>query len=324
MTRSSSAISRLLTRIAAPGLGLALLLGSGLTTQAKGPIEIVADNLEVLRDRESARFTGNVVATQQDMELKSQSLTVHYTNVENRPKGSQADASIRRLEADGDVSVTTPMGEAQGQSGQYDPTSGQVVMLGNVVLMRDGNMLSGGRLDMNVNDGKAVLVPTQNGPRVQGRFIQQSAAGDGKGNKPVSVAADKLTVDQTKNQAIFSGRVRLQQQDTRLDTSVLRINFAETSSGSGTTTQEVRSMDALGQVRVTAPFGTATGKTGRYDLKTADLSLNGDVVLVREKNTLKGQSLLMNVNTGVARLTNNTGGTTGGRVRGTFVPENRN
>lgn len=324
MNRSIPIITRLLSHIAAPGLGFALLLSSSLMVQAKGPIEIVADNLEVLRDRESARFTGNVVATQQDMELKSQSLTVHYTNVENRPKGSQADASIRRLEADGNVSVTTPMGEAQGQSGQYDPTSGQVVMLGNVVLTRDGNRLSGDRLDMNVNDGKAVLIPAGSEARVQGRFIQRSTTNDEKGPRPVSVVADKLTVDQTKNQAVFSGRVQLQQQDTRLDTSVLRINFAETSSTGGATTQEVRSMDALGQVRVTAPFGTATGKTGRYDLKTADLALNGDVVLVREKNTLKGQSLLMNVNTGIARLTNNKGGTSGGRVRGTFVPENRN
>lgn len=312
------------SRLAGPGLGIALLLGSSLAGQAKGPIEIVADNLEVLRDKESARFTGNVVASQQDMELKSQSLTVHYTNVENRPKGSQADASIRRLEANGNVSVTTPMGEAQGQSGQYDPTNGQVIMLGNVVLTRDGNKLSGGRLDMNVNDGEAVLVPSDSGPRVQGRFIQRSASDNGTGVRPVSVVADKLTVDQAKNHAIFSGRVQLQQQETRLDTSVLRINFAETTSSTGTVTQEVRSMDALGQVRVTAPFGTATGKTGRYDLKTADLALNGDVVLVREKNTLKGQSLLMNVNTGVARLTNNKGGTKGGRVRGTFVPENRN
>lgn len=290
--------------------------------QTGGPIEIIADNLEVLRARQSARFTGSVVAKQQGMELAAESLTVLYANVEGTRKSEGKSPKINRLQAVGNVAVSSEMGRATGQAGDYDVSGGTLTLSGNVVLTRDGNVLQGDRLDMDVNAGTAQLVPGPDGARVQGQFHQQGQA-DGN-SEPISVIADRLTVDRSRNLAIFQGKVRVRQKDTQLDTPQLRINFTETSNPAGQAVQEVTSMDAVGGVRVSAPFGTATGKSGRYHLKSADIALNGDVQLVRQKNTLKGQSLVMNINTGVARLTNNKGGKTGGRVRGTFVPENRN
>ena len=69
---------------------------------------------------------------------------------------------------------------------------------------------------------------------------------------------------------------------------------------------------------------TARGDSGNYDVVNDFVTLNGNVVLTRQNNVLKGTSLQYDIKNGRSKLIGGvsaTGG--GGRVQGLFVPENK-
>jgi lipopolysaccharide export system protein LptA len=84
---------------------------------------------------------------------------------------------------------------------------------------------------------------------------------------------------------------------------------------------------ANGNVVVNSASGTATGDNGVYDVAPRLVTLTGHVVLTKEKNVMRGQTLTVNLVTGVANLgggsrVNSTlqPGSSGGRVQGIFTP----
>lgn len=116
------------------------------------PIEIVADMLVVQQEKQIATFTGNVVAIQGDMTLKSELLRVFYAQ-EEQAEGAAAPAdntSIRRIEAEGEVSLANPTDTATGDRGVYDVPAQKVTLTGNVVLTSGDNVVKGSSLDMDL------------------------------------------------------------------------------------------------------------------------------------------------------------------------------
>lgn len=124
------------------------------------PIEITADTLEVVQPDQVATFEGNVDAVQGDLTLSADRLRVHY-----RGSGDAADESaagstgtIRRIEAFGNVVVTSPMETAQGATGVYDVASRQVTLDGQVVLTRAQNVITGEHLVLDLNTGVSRMI----------------------------------------------------------------------------------------------------------------------------------------------------------------------
>jgi lipopolysaccharide export system protein LptA len=162
------------------------------------PIEITADTLEVLRNEQIATFTGNVDAVQGDMVLSADLLRVYYGDEEEANAVGPAGAnSIRRIEAEGNVFLSSPRETAQGDAGVYDVASNQVTMEGEVVLTRDDNVIRGQRLEVDLVSGRSQVfaaVPSTEGgaapQRVRALFTpesderaDQSAAAGGNGAK---------------------------------------------------------------------------------------------------------------------------------------------
>ena len=116
------------------------------------PIEIIADKLVVQQETQIATFTGNVVAVQGDMTLKSDLLRVFYAQ-EQAAEGAATPAdstSIRRIEAEGNVSLSNPSDTATGDRGVYDVPAQKMTLTGNVVLTSGDNVVKGSSLDMNL------------------------------------------------------------------------------------------------------------------------------------------------------------------------------
>ena len=140
------------------------------------PIEISADQLEVLQSNQKAVFVGNVVAVQGDVTMRSARMTVHYRDANNRG-GSMG--AVSKIEVDDNVHLTTPQESAKAAKAIYDVDKEQIVMLGNVLLTRGKNVLKGDRLDYNLRTQKSVLtsVPSGNSQggvssgRVKGVFV---------------------------------------------------------------------------------------------------------------------------------------------------------
>ncbi len=127
-------------------------LGSGHDTTQ--PIEISADDLVVRQEEGIAVFSGNVDAIQGTMRLRTDTLNVHYR--QKGQKASQAGLSagtISRLDAVGNVFVSSPTETAQGETGVYDVDRKVIILTGSVLLTQGKNVLRGNRLVMNLATG---------------------------------------------------------------------------------------------------------------------------------------------------------------------------
>ena len=169
----------------------------GLQQNSDLPIEITADSLEVLQNQKVATFTGNVDAVQGDMVLSADRLRVYYGgDDQNATPGPAGTGSIRRIEAEGNVLMSSPRETAQGDAGVYDVVSSQVALDGAVVLTRGDNVIRGQRLEVDLASGRSrvfAAVPSTEGgtppQRVRALFTPEKSAQPGAG--PTAAAAAK-------------------------------------------------------------------------------------------------------------------------------------
>lgn len=139
-------------------------------------------------------------------------------------------------------------------------------------------------------------------------------------DQPIQIDADRLDVEQNSQLATFSGNVDARQGDIRLRASQLKVWYRSGGAPKGAAADvggSIVRIDALGQVLVTSPQETARGDVGIYDVASREITLTGEVVLTRGENVIRGQKLVMDMDTGVSRMQ---GGAGGGRVRGLFTP----
>lgn len=155
-------------------------------------------------------------------------------------------------------------------------------------------------------------------------------AGKHDSSAPIEITSDQLDVFQEENRAVFSGRVVAVQGDMRLKSEVMTVHYrdsGETQEGQAPQTGgSIEKIDVAGDVFLSTPEETASGDTGVYDVEKRELHLEKNVVLTREKNVLKGDHLIYNLDTGKSRLTGGAAATVtekGGkpRVRALFVPD---
>ncbi|MGH6896319.1 MAG: LptA/OstA family protein [Geminicoccaceae bacterium] len=146
------------------------------------PIEITADSLEVVQDQQIATFTGNVDAVQGDMVLSAELLRVHYGDADDAAAAPPETGSIRRIEAEGNVFLSSPRETAQGTAGVYDVAANRVTLEGAVVLTRGDNVIRGDRLEIDLASGRSQMfaaVPSTAGgtapQRVRALFIPEES-----------------------------------------------------------------------------------------------------------------------------------------------------
>lgn len=137
---------------------------------SNAPVDVTSERIEVQERADRAIFVGNVHATQADLTLETQRLTVAYS-------GGQGGSGlqIRRLDAAGGVVVRSPSETAKGDFGIYDLDRKLITVIGNVQLTRGTNIINGQRLVINIDNGRAVIdggPPGVNssGGRVTGHF----------------------------------------------------------------------------------------------------------------------------------------------------------
>lgn len=170
-------------------------IGLGARQNNNEPIDISSDTLEVQQDKQLAIFRGKVDVIQGDTRLRSDELFVYYRD--RNPQGTAPAAgaqrpparngqpatasgpdssSITRIEAKGNVFVSTPKERAQGDFGVYDVDKKTVTLTGNVLLTSDESTLRCARAVMYQDTGRSTCDPAA-GQRVRGVIIPNSSGG---------------------------------------------------------------------------------------------------------------------------------------------------
>jgi len=156
---------------AALGIGGSAYAQEGVSAlkghNSRAPIDLSADRAEAQDRSDRAIFAGNVVVRQDALTLKTARLTIAYA--------STGGIDINRIDASGGVVVTSPSETARGNFATYDLDAGLITMIGDVRLERSGSSLTGGRLVIDLNSGRATMDGglrgvNQQGGRVTGRF----------------------------------------------------------------------------------------------------------------------------------------------------------
>ncbi len=129
------------------------------------PIEVAAEALEVRQEERMAVFTGNVDATQGELRLQADEVQIHYQ------AGEGSGSDVTRLNANGEVHVSSPRETARGDWAIYDVASETVTMGGNVVLTQGPNVIEGDQLIINLATGRS---------RIEGGASMVREADDGE------------------------------------------------------------------------------------------------------------------------------------------------
>lgn len=122
----------------------------------------------------------------------------------------------------------------------------------------------------------------------------------------VQVTSDSLSVNQSDGFAVFEGSVVVEQGTMRLTAARIEVTY-------GADGTSIAAMTATGGVQMAAGTDAASAQQAVYRPGDSALTMTGDVLLTQGGATIAGQSLVMDLRTGL--------GTMEGRVTTTFAPK---
>ena len=145
---------------------------------SSAPIDFASEHLQLQDRANRVVLSGDVRISQANMTLTAERVTVSYTG-----EITNGSPEVSRLDASGGVTVTRPDQSARAQYAVYDLDRRVITMINGVTLRQGPNVVSGGRLSINLDTGRATIdgsgvagsAPSasgvrQSGGRVTGRF----------------------------------------------------------------------------------------------------------------------------------------------------------
>lgn len=144
-----------------------------------------------------------------------------------------------------------------------------------------------------------------------------------KRDEPVKITSASLEFRDKSKMATFSGDVHVIQGETDVRCNELVVFYDDEKGASGSKktsdggrgNQQIRRMEARGSVVVTQKDQRAVGDRADFDMRTNTVTLIGNVVVTSADNVVRGQRMVVDLTTGVARMGVDSGG---GRVEGIF------
>jgi lipopolysaccharide export system protein LptA len=194
---------------------IGVVTGKALKLTTATDVVTARDSLEWYDQKQVAVARGDAVAVRDTKRIRADVLTAHMTKEQPRPPGSKpavtpakaagkpagqaADplgdegSKISRIDAQGNVLVSTETDIGRGDYGVYNADTGLATLLQNVTITRGPNAIRGQYAVMDLNHNISRMMPAPSAPnaapaRVEGLFVRQdqpgAAASSGKGNAP--------------------------------------------------------------------------------------------------------------------------------------------
>ena len=124
----------------AGAMALALLAagpaGAQIAQNSNAPVDITADELEVVNAQCVAIWRGSAEALQADSRLRADVLKIYNRAGPAKPGGAGPTcAEVARMEAQGNVYYVTPQQRVHGDAATYDASAGQIVVSLSIVVV---------------------------------------------------------------------------------------------------------------------------------------------------------------------------------------------
>ena len=307
---------------------------------ARAPVNINAEELDVDDTQKTAHFRGNVSALQGDTMLNTPYLFVKYEGkgsgmlgAEKAPdpaadKGARVKCLWARngvdLTMSGDRRVTSELAD-------FDVGADTAMFAGKVNVNQGKNTLRGGKLSIDRKSGKSRLEPEDAGPsagRVAASFYQNAPAGGHAKqprapaaadalfgsfktdpNAPMNVEANVLDIYDASKKAVFTGNVVAEQGGFVIRTVELTAFYSGGSAfgtgdgGDDKSQGQLVRIETKHKVVITSKDDrTAIAEWANFDVKANTALLGGGVTVVRGKDIAEGPRLKIDLTTGMYRF----------------------
>ena len=137
---------------------------------AESPIYIEADQMSSTEKNNTVLFTGDVDAKKGDLRIRSDKMTVYYTENAGEDGKQAADTSqqVEKLICEGNVEITRNDWLGTSDKMIYLSEKRQVILTGNAKAWQDQNMVSGENIILYLDEGRSVVErSTDEGERVK-------------------------------------------------------------------------------------------------------------------------------------------------------------
>ncbi|MFD1192124.1 LptA/OstA family protein [Phenylobacterium conjunctum] len=156
------------------GVGMAGPAAAQLAQNSDAPVDITADELEVVNAQCLAVYRGGAEALQDTVRLRANVLKIYYKPGSGSARagggvGSSCGNELDRMEAQGDVYYVTPQQRVHGDAAVYQAESTTITITGDVVAARGQDVLKGSKLVINTKTGDAQMQSGAKGRNKPGR-----------------------------------------------------------------------------------------------------------------------------------------------------------
>jgi lipopolysaccharide export system protein LptA len=197
---------------------MGIVTGKAMKLTTTTDVVTARDSLEWYDQKQIAVARGDAVAVKENVKrIRADVLTAHMTKDKPKPAvntlaatptkpaatkpgaaagppGASGESSrISRVDALGNVLVSSATDIARGDYGVYNADTGIVTLLGNVTITRGDNAIRGQYAVVDLNNNVSRMMPTTGKPgspasRVEGLFIRQDQSGGPGGRGPNGTA----------------------------------------------------------------------------------------------------------------------------------------
>ena len=199
---------------------MGIVTGKALKLTTPTDVVTARDSLEWYDQKQVAVARGDAVAVRENVKrIRADVLTAHMTKDKAKPAetkpgarlaksapsnptakpgaaagvpGTSDESSrISRIDAQGNVIVSTATDIGRGDYGVYNADTGLVTLLGNVTITRGDNAIRGQYAVVDLNNNVSRMMPTAGKPgapasRVEGLFVRQDQSGVAGGHSPLT------------------------------------------------------------------------------------------------------------------------------------------
>lgn len=141
---------------------LITLSGAYSGLRADAPIHIEADRMSSSQKSNSVVFTGAVSAKQGDITIRSDKMTVHYSEQKGKKNQKNPTQQVEKLICVGNVEVTRAEWLGTSKKMVYLSNKRQVILTGNAKAWQDQNMVSGEKIIYYLDEGRSEVIGKTN------------------------------------------------------------------------------------------------------------------------------------------------------------------
>ena len=139
-----------------------------------GPIDITADELELVDAQHLAIWRGDVEALQGRNRMRGDILNIYFSGNPS-PTGASGGApgrnwgKVQKVVADGNIFFVSPSQTARGDHALYDLPSDSITITGDVIVSQGQSVVHGDKMVIDVKSGHATMVSSAKGRGAPGR-----------------------------------------------------------------------------------------------------------------------------------------------------------